>query len=151
MFCLRLIKLNNFYSLIFHELPFVSIRTAFRIFFLMLKEKGLSAIKNPMNSVLIERKFVNVDLKFRRLVSIAENLPRTTVIESGKNYWRGVCKSAIFRFPDDLEILKLDGSSYLDRLNGTIQIRSAARLGQSDLGVNQKRVNYLLQQLENLS
>ena len=117
----------------------------------MLKEKGLSAIKNPMNSVLIERKFVNVDLIFRRLVSIAENLPRTTVIESGKNYWRGVCKSAIFRFPDDLEILKLDGSSYLDRLNGTIQIRSAARLGQSDLGVNQKRVNYLLQQLENLS
>ena len=100
------------------------------------------------NSVLIEKKLINVDQKFIQLVSLAEGLPRTEVIESGRNYWRGVCRSLIFRFPDDLEILKLDVRSYVDRSKGIIQIRSAARLGQSDLGVNLRRVEYLFNQLE---
>ena len=52
------------------------------------------------------------------------------------------------KFPDDLEILKLDVRSYVDRSKGIIQIRSAARLGQSDLGVNLRRVEYLFNQLE---
>ena len=116
----------------------------------MLLQQGLAPVFNPMNSILIEKKFVNVETKFIQLVSIAEDLPRTTVIQSGKNYWKGVCRSAIFRFPDDLEILKLDLRSYVDRSKGIIQIRSSARIGQSDLGVNQRRINYLLKQLENL-
>ena len=113
--------------------------------------QGLSPIKNPMNSILVERKFINVDQKFIQLVSIAEELPRTSVVESGRNYWKGVCKSLIFRFPDDLEILKLDVRSYIDRSKGIIQIRSASRFGQSDLGVNQRRVEFLLNQLENIN
>ena len=108
----------------------------------------LTPVKNPLNRVLIEKKLINVDQKFIKLVSLAEGLPRTEVIESGKNYWRGVCRSLVFRFPDDLEILKLDVSSYVDRSQGIIQIRSAARLGQSDLGVNLRRVKYLLNQLD---
>ena len=115
----------------------------------MLIENGLAKIQNPMNSVLVERKFVNVDMNFNLLISLAENLPRTEVVESSSNYWKGICRSAIFRFPDDLEILKLDVRSYVDRSKGIIQIRSAARLGQSDLGVNQRRVAFLLKQLEN--
>ena len=75
-------------------------------------------------------------------------LASTEVDVSGRNYWRGVCRSLIFRFPDDLEILKLDVRSYVDRSKGIIQIRSAARLGQSDLGVNLRRVEYLFNQLE---
>ena len=110
--------------------------------------QGLAPITNPLNSVLIEKKLINVDQKFIQLVSLAEGLPRTEVIESGRNYWRGVCRSLIFRFPDDLEILKLDVRSYVDRSKGIIQIRSAARLGQSDLGVNLRRVEYLFNQLE---
>ena len=54
----------------------------------------------------------------------------------------------IFRFPDDLEILKLDVRSYVDRSKGIVQIRSSARLGQSDLGVNLRRVEHLFNQLE---
>ncbi len=110
--------------------------------------KGLDPITNPLNSVLVEKKLINVDQKFTRLVSIAEGLPRTEIIEKGKNYWRGVCRSLIFRFPDDIEILKLDVRSYIDRSKGIIQIRSAARFGQSDLGVNLRRVEYLFNQLE---
>ena len=80
------------------------------------------------NSVLIEKKLINVDQKFIQLVSLAEGLPRTEVIESGRNYWRGVCRSLIFRCPDDLEILKLDVRSYVDRSKGIIQIRSAGKI-----------------------
>ena len=112
--------------------------------------QGLAPITNPLNSVLVEKKMINVDQKFFQLVSLAEDLPRTEVIESGKSYWRGICRSAIFRFPDDLEILKLDVRSYIDRSKGIIQVRSAARLGQSDLGVNLRRVEYLFNKLETL-
>ena len=112
--------------------------------------QGLAPITNPLNSVLIEKKLINVDQKFIRLVSLAEGLPRTEVIESGRNYWKGICRSLIFRFPDDLELLKLEGTSLVNRSKGIIQIRSAARLGQSDLGVNLRRAEYLFNKLENL-
>ena len=116
---------------------------------MMISNKSsLSPIVNPMNSILVEKKFINVDSKFAKLVSIAEKLPRTNIMESGKSYWKGVCHSLIFRFPDDLEILKLDVRSYVDRSKGIIQIRSASRFGQSDLGVNKNRVEYLLKRLE---
>ena len=49
--------------------------------------QGLAPITNPLNSVLIEKKLINVDQKFIQLVSLAEGLPRTEVIESGRNYW----------------------------------------------------------------
>ena len=104
--------------------------------------QGLAPITNPLNSVLIEKKLINVDQKFIQLVSLAEGLPRTEVIESGRNYWRGVCRSLIFRFPDDLEILKIGKK---------IQIKSASRYGGGDLGVNGTRVGRLLTDLEKLN
>ena len=117
---------------------------------MVLSKQCLAPITNPLNSVLIEKKLDNIDQKFVQLVSLAEGLPRTEVLESSKNYWRGICRSLIFRFPDDLEILKIEGRNYLDRSKGIIQIRSAARLGQSDLGVNLRRVEYLVNKLDNL-
>ena len=117
---------------------------------MVLSIQGLAPITNPFNSVLIEKELKNVDKKFIQLVAIAKELPRTEVVESSKNYWRGICSSLIFRFPDDLEILKLEGRSLLNSSKGIFQIRSAARLGQSDLGVNQRRAEYLFNKLENL-
>ena len=72
---------------------------------------------------------------------IARKIPRTTVAEDSNKYWKGVCRSLIFRFPDDLEILKVNKE--------IIHIKSASRIGASDLGVNRGRVNYLLKQLDN--
>ena len=115
-----------------------------------LSKKCLAPITNPFNSVLIEKELKNVDKKFIQLVSIAKDLPRTEVVESSKNYLRVICRSLIFRFPDDLEILKLEGRRLISRSKGIIQIRSAARLGQSDLGVNLRRAEYLFNKLENL-
>ncbi|MBD0265996.1 MAG: DUF1499 domain-containing protein, partial [Tolypothrix sp. Co-bin9] len=42
-------------------------------------------------------------------------------------------KSALMGFVDDVEF-------YLDPKAKVIQVRSASRLGQSDLGVNRKRI-----------
>ena len=102
----------------------------------------LSSCLNPLNCVFFQKEFEDVDRTFEQLVNIARSIPRTKVLEQKNNYWKGVCRSLIFRFPDDLEILKIDRK---------IQIKSASRFGASDLGVNGKRVGYLLTQLEKLN
>tara|TARA_B100000700_G_C15031930_1_gene851024 strand:+ start:1127 stop:1513 length:387 start_codon:yes stop_codon:yes gene_type:complete len=106
-------------------------------------QSGLKACISPLNCVFIQKEFKDADKIFNQLKKIAENIPRMTVLESNNNYWKGVCRSLIFRFPDDLEILKVNTSK------GVIQIKSASRFGASDLGVNQRRISYLLKQLEN--
>tara|TARA_Y100001968_G_C19419014_1_gene750657 strand:+ start:778 stop:1110 length:333 start_codon:yes stop_codon:yes gene_type:complete len=105
-------------------------------------ESGLSACINPLNCVFFQKEFENVDLTFDQLVNIAQKIPRTKVLKHTDNYWKGVCRSLIFRFPDDLEILKIGKK---------IQIKSASRYGGSDLGVNGTRVGGLLTDLEKLN
>tara|TARA_Y100001968_G_scaffold332110_1_gene389080 strand:- start:880 stop:1212 length:333 start_codon:yes stop_codon:yes gene_type:complete len=103
---------------------------------------GLTPCFNPLNCVFFQKEFADVDKTFEQLVMIAQKIPRTNVLESNENYWKGVCRSLIFRFPDDLEILKI----------GTkIQIKSASRYGGGDLGVNGTRVGRLLTALEILN
>jgi len=52
------------------------------------------------------------------------------------DYLHAECSSAFFGFVDDLELHLRPGQ-------GTIAVRSAARLGHSDFGVNRKRVEKL--------
>ena len=105
-------------------------------------EKGLTPCLNPLNCVFFQKEFDNVDRIFEQLVSIAEEIPRTKVLENNEAYWKGVCRSLIFRFPDDLEIFKMGNK---------IQIKSASRYGGGDLGVNGSRVGRLLTDLEKLN
>jgi uncharacterized protein (DUF1499 family) len=56
---------------------------------------------------------------------------RTTIITETTNYLHVEFRSALFRFVDDVEFLVEDK---------VIQVRSASRVGHSDLGVNRKRV-----------
>ena len=105
-------------------------------------KSSLSPCFNPLNCVFFQKEFEDVDKTFKQLVTIAQKIPRTNILESNANYWKGVCRSFVFRFPDDLEILK----------NGNmIQIKSASRYGGSDLGVNGNRVGRLLTALEKLN
>ena len=60
--------------------------------------QGLAPITNPLNSVLVEKKLINVDQKFIQLVSLAEGLPRTEVLESGKNEYSHGLKKAFRSF-----------------------------------------------------
>ena len=52
---------------------------------------------------------------------------------SGEDFIRAEFVSAIFRFVDDVEF-------YLDDRKKVIHVKSASRVGYSDLGVNRRRV-----------
>jgi len=108
----------------------------------------LAPVKNPSNSILIEQNFSNVDNVFKELISIAKRLPRTKEIINHKHYWKGVCRSFFFRFPDDLEILQVQQEENNDDYSGIIQIKSTSRYGQTDFGVNRRRVGLILAQLD---
>jgi len=75
------------------------------------------------------------------ITRIAGQLPRCTIVENTEHYLHVECKSRLFRFVDDLELL-------LDPATMTIAIRSAARVGKSDLGVNRRRVEALRKKLQ---
>ena len=60
-------------------------------------------------------------------------LPRSAVVKADETYFHATFKSRAFQFIDDLEL-------FLDPLNGIISIRSAARTGYWDFGVNQRRL-----------
>lgn len=63
-------------------------------------------------------------------------LPRTRIITATADYLHAECRSAVFGFIDDLEL-------HLRPAQGVIAVRSAARVGHSDFGVNQQRVETL--------
>jgi uncharacterized protein (DUF1499 family) len=69
----------------------------------------------------------------RRVVAA---LPRTGIAAETGRYLRAECRSAVFGFVDDLE-LELRPDDHL------IAVRSASRVGYSDLGVNRRRVERL--------
>lgn len=70
------------------------------------------------------------------LQSAVSDLPRTTIVTDDGAYMHAEAKSRIFGFVDDLEFL-------LRPEDSTIAIRSAARTGYSDLGVNAERLESL--------
>ena len=68
-----------------------------------------------------------------KLKSIVEEMPGSRITEAGNEFLRAEFRSTVFGFVDDLE-LKLDETKQL------VLVRSASRVGYSDLGVNRKRV-----------
>ena len=77
------------------------------------------------------------------LKRVVKNMERTTIIEETENYLYAEFKSKLMGFVDDVEFHK-------DDINQVIHVRSASRLGKSDLGVNRKRVEAIRQQLQEL-
>lgn len=61
------------------------------------------------------------------------SMPRTEIVEQAGGYLHATCSSALFGFVDDLELLA-------DPAQGRLQARSVSRLGESDLGVNARRL-----------
>jgi uncharacterized protein (DUF1499 family) len=64
------------------------------------------------------------------------SMPRCTLVAATRNYLHAECRSRVFGFVDDLEL-------YLNSSGGIISVRSAARTGYSDFGVNRRRVERL--------
>jgi uncharacterized protein (DUF1499 family) len=73
---------------------------------------------------------------WRAIRATVAGLPRIEVISETDEYLHAECSSAVFGFVDDLEL-------HLRPAQNLIAVRSAARLGYSDLGVNRKRVENL--------
>jgi uncharacterized protein (DUF1499 family) len=57
-------------------------------------------------------------------------------VEEEAGYLHAVCRSRLFGWADDLE-LRIDTEA------GVVHVRSASRVGYSDLGVNRRRVERL--------
>mgnify|MGYP001121365833 CR=1 FL=1 len=74
------------------------------------------------------------DAAMAQLVSIVAGLERTTIVTQSDSYLYAEFKTALMGFVDDVEF-------YLDKAAKIIHVRSASRLGKSDLGVNRKRVD----------
>ena len=64
------------------------------------------------------------------------SLARAKIISETSDYLHAECTSAVFGFVDDLEL-------HLRSAEGVIAVRSASRLGYSDLGVNRRRIEDL--------
>ena len=77
-----------------------------------------------------------INYPFEEIKLIIENIPRTEIVEISNNYIHAESTSKWMKYIDDLEV------SYLPDSNKLV-IRSESRVGESDLGVNQKRVNLL--------
>jgi uncharacterized protein (DUF1499 family) len=73
---------------------------------------------------------------WRAVRSTVAGLSRANIITQTDEYLHAECRSAVFGFVDDLEL-------HLRPEQKLIAVRSAARLGRSDLGVNRKRVETL--------
>jgi uncharacterized protein (DUF1499 family) len=72
---------------------------------------------------------------------VVESMERTTIVEETDNYLYAEFKSKLMGYIDDVEF-------YLDSGANVVHVRSASRLGKSDLGVNRKRVEEIRSKLQ---
>ena len=72
-----------------------------------------------------------------------ESMRNSTVIAQEGNYLYAEYRSKLMRFVDDVEF-------YFDEKAGLIHVRSAARLGRRDFGVNRARVEAIRARIEGL-
>lgn len=70
------------------------------------------------------------------LAQLLRSEPRVTIEDGHEGYLHAVCASRLFGFRDDLE-LRIDEDEEL------VHVRSASRVGRSDLGANRARVERL--------
>lgn len=96
----------------------------------------VSSMASKENSHYIEPIVYNNitrDLAKAKLLTILEKLKNTTVIEYNDEYIHAEVRSSFFKFIDDMEF-------YFPKDKNIIHVRSLARSGYSDFGVNRKRM-----------
>jgi uncharacterized protein (DUF1499 family) len=78
-----------------------------------------------------------------KLLQVLAVVSGTKIVKQTDNYIRAESASRLLGFVDDLEF-------YLPEAEKVIQVRSAARLGESDLGVNRRRLEQIRLALQEL-
>ena len=82
----------------------------------------------------------SIDQPFKNIKEIIEFSPRSEIVEIEGDYLHAEVTSKWMKYVDDLEVSFVPESSKL-------LVRSESRVGESDLGVNQKRVDLLKSKL----
>jgi len=83
------------------------------------------------------------EVAWEALIGAIKGMKSTQIITEEEAYLHAEFSSGFFGFVDDVEFL-------LDNEKKVIHVRSASRLGYSDLGVNRKRVEEIRTRLNNL-
>ncbi len=99
-----------------------------------------SSETDPDRQILPFKLQVEAKAAWVKIVETVAALPRTRIVSVTDNYLHAECRSAVFGFVDDLELHLLPEQQQ-------VGVRSAARLGYYDFGVNRKRVNELRSKL----
>ena len=86
----------------------------------------------------------DLDTARETLLKILTVVPRTQVVEKKDNYILAQSESRLMGFVDDLEF-------YFPQDENVIHLRSASRLGESDLGVNRRRLEQIRFAFQDLS
>ncbi len=87
---------------------------------------------------------VDRDKAKETVLKVLSVVPRTEVVENTDNYIHALSKSRIFKFTDDVEF-------YFPPNENVIHIRSASRVGESDLGVNRRRMEQIRLAMQDLN
>jgi uncharacterized protein (DUF1499 family) len=69
----------------------------------------------------------------QQLLDVIAAMPRTEIVTAEESYLHATFTSQVFRFVDDVQFV-------IDDASKMIHFRSAARLGQGDMGVNRDRM-----------
>jgi uncharacterized protein (DUF1499 family) len=97
-----------------------------------------------------QRSFANIaplvyqgdaDVAMKKLASVLQHMPHTKPITVQADYLYAECSTPLLKFTDDVEF-------WLDRKANVIHVRSASRLGRSDLGANRARVETIRAQFQ---
>ncbi len=79
-------------------------------------------------------------LAFSELKSVIEKQERVKIISSTDTYLNAEFTSKLMGYVDDVEF-------YFEDSTKTVHVRSASRLGKSDMNVNRKRIEMIREQL----
>ena len=101
---------------------------------------GLAACPSPAHCNRRDWSVADPAAALAALLPAVLSLDGIAVVETGGGYLHATATSRLFGFVDDLEL-------YADSGHQTLQARSASRLGDSDLGVNARRLDLLQQAL----
>ncbi|WP_438982007.1 DUF1499 domain-containing protein [Vulcanococcus sp.] len=101
---------------------------------------ALSPCESTAHCARAEWAVADPQMALAALTPVIAATPRTEIVEQADGYLHATATSAFFGFVDDLEL-------YADSTTGVLQARSLSRLGDSDLGVNAKRLAALREQL----
>lgn len=78
---------------------------------------------------------------WEKLITTVKQQPRVRIVKQDDRYLYAEFTSKLWRFVDDVEF-------YLVPAKNIIEVRSASRLGYSDMGVNRKRIESIRRQFE---